>query len=291
MRPLYPATLYKYDWRLELFLKKYENQEPFEMTDGSFVTFQFDQTTYNSLQNKDVSKITFTSNGEKYRFKHIGKSAEFGGGSDGLTRETSEIDNIKSAIEQFGSLQIEHNQITHTIVDCVSTPGYPKSDFHLVNEHGDDSIWISHKWGTEATHFQQWGGISKLREPDIHEHPEVQEFVHDLQEKYPEGLPNKTTVFRRIQDDTLKMMSVYGNAYGSGIEGTQNVSYVVQGSVSVEDKAIKAHRVHTNGQAITGAFEPVLSAVYKGDRSDCGVKNTRLGIIPYGSRAVTKYLK
>jgi hypothetical protein len=42
--------------------------------------------------------------------------------------------------------------------------------------------------------------------------------------------------------------------------------------------------VHYNGDAIIGDFEPVLMAIHKGDRSDAGIKKTRIVISPIGGR-------
>lgn len=286
MKALYPAELIKYDWRLELFLKKYENGEPFTLLDGSFITFTFDESTYNSIQSKNLTKLTFESGGNTYRFSNIAKTEEFGGGSNNLTRENTQIEKLSERIKSLGSIDVQFKDVTYSVVDCVSTDGTPKSDFHFISENGDPCLWVSHKHGTDATHFQQWGGMSQRREPDVHAHEEVQAFIEDVKTKYPEGLPNKTSLFRRIKDPQLQMMSVYGNGYGSDY-GEQNVNFVVQGDVEIKDTNVCAYRMHTNGEELKYSFEPVLSAVFKGDRSDAGIKNTRLGIIPLGSRTMT----
>lgn len=287
MKALFPAELYKYDWRTELFLKKYETGEPFELLDGSFVTFTYNPDIYDAIQSRSSARITFDADGQKYHFKNIAKNAEFGGGDNNLTRENTQIETLSEMIKSVGSISIESAGISYQVVDCVSTPGTPKSDFHFITENGDDCVWISHKHGTDATHFQQWGGVSERKEPGVHNHDEVQEFIHDVKQKYPDGLPNRTSVFRRIRDPALKMLSAYGNEYATGIPGPQNVSFVVQGDVKINDSKIAAYNVHQNGDELKYSFEPVLSAVYKGDRSDSGVANTRLGIIPLGSRTMT----
>ncbi|AGR48097.1 hypothetical protein PHIM7_361 [Sinorhizobium phage phiM7] len=271
---------------MELFLRKYESGEPFELMDGSRVTFTFDESVYNSIQEQNF-KVTFECDGKQYRFSNIAKNEEFGGGDCNLARENTQIEKLSERIKSLGAVDIQFRDVTYTVVDCVSTPGTPKADFHFISENGDDCLWTSHKHGTDATHFQQWGGMSQRREPEVHAHEEVQSFIEDVKSKYPEGLPNKTSLFRRIKSPELKLMSAYGNAYGSGDYGPQNVTLVCQGDVKIENSKICAYRLHENGDELKYSFEPVLSAVYKGDRNDSGIPNTRLGIIPLGSRTMT----
>ena len=87
--------------------------------------------------------------------------------------------------------------------DVFSTPGTPKSDFHLVDINGNEIVWISHKDGKTAKDFQQWGGISQAKEPSVYSNEEVQTFVKDLKTAYPNGLPRETTLFRKIKNKQL----------------------------------------------------------------------------------------
>ena len=48
-----------------------------------------------------------------------------------------------------------------------------------------------------------------------------------------------------------------------------------------------SNHVHLNGDDISGVYEPVLAAIYKGDRSDAGVKGTRIVIMPVSGRRMT----
>jgi hypothetical protein len=49
---------------------------------------------------------------------------------------------------------------------------------------------------------------------------------------------------------------------------------------------LTANHVHLNGESVdAGGFEPVLMAIYKGDRSDAGVRGTRIVISPIGGRS------
>ena len=150
------------------------------------------------------------------------------------------------------------------------------------------TIWISHKDGSRAKDFQQWGGISERKEPKIFNHKETQKFIEDLKRVYPDGLPPATTLFRHIKDEKLKMWSVYGNEYGSKM-GEQNVTVLLQGPVSLKKSGrnylLDSNHVHFNGDSVDGdGYDPVLMAIFKGDRSDAGVKGTRIDISPVGGR-------
>ena len=94
----------------------------------------------------------------------------------------------------------------------------------------------------------------------------------------------------------LKKYAVYGVDYSEkGTLGQQNVSVVLQGTVKLfkYGKVYKftANHHHENGEEITGGFEPVMMAMYKGDRSNFGVKGARFAIQPKDSRNVKEWIK
>ena len=71
-------------FRLELFLRKYKGNEPFELTDGSQVTLQYDAAIERALKAGDAktgNKIgLMTNTGQKIAFGSLAKTKEFGGG-------------------------------------------------------------------------------------------------------------------------------------------------------------------------------------------------------------------
>ena len=55
---------------------------------------------------------------------------------------------------------------------------------------------------------------------------------------------------------------------------------------------LSSNHVHYNGDSVDGqGYDPVLMAIYKGDRSDAGVKGTRIVISPVGGRKGKEYAK
>lgn len=249
----------------------------------------------------------------KVSYKNTVYKEKFSGSSVGATkvnnitvfvkpskRDTThyEAEEIVSLNKQFEKIKEEtgfdyipfkvKNKI-YNVVKCVNTPGTPKSDFHLIDTDGKECIWISHKAGSGAKDFQQWGGVSS-KEAEIYNHKETQEFIQNMHDMFPDGImPNKTTIMKKIKSKILRLKSVYGKEYiPNGKLGRQNVTFVLQGNVKVvkdgEYYTLKATNTHINGDDITGDFEPVFMSIYKGDRSNLGIKGMRVGIQPIASR-------
>lgn len=241
-------------------------------------------------------KIILSDGKKEEPLSSLVKNHEFGGKGAGgsLQAEETAIKQTREAIEEAikknkGPISIKcGTKIYPNIVGVEKTNGTPKSDFHLIDNTGDAVIWISHKDGARAKDFQQWGGISERKEPKIFHHKETQEFIKDLKRVYPGGLPPATTLYRHINDNGLKMLSVYGNEYGGKL-GEQNVTVLLQGPVDLRkigtNYSLNSNHVHYNGDSVDGdGYDPVLMAIFKGDRSDAGVKGTRIVISPVGGR-------
>ena len=302
MTPMTPKEFLKYDWRIEVFLRKYKAGEPFDLAKGGKMKFTYQADVAKSVESRNQAKLKnvrlLGTDGKEYLLSALGKSAEFGGRGTGAgtAKEDMELKSLRDQLNHIKSnlasatVPITIGSKTYQVFDAVSTPGTPKSDFHLVDIKGNELVWISHKDGRGPKDFQQWGGISARSEPTIFNHPETQKFVNDLKAQYPDGLPRATTLYRKIKDSKLKMLSVYGNLYGTR-EGRQNVSILIQGPVKLQKVGrsyqFKSNHIHLNGDVIDGDFEPVLTAIYKGDRSDAGVKGTRIVIMPIAGRKMT----
>lgn len=304
MAKLTPAELFKYDWRVEIFLKKYTKGQPFETTAG-LKTFVPDETIIRAIKRGDSSTLNrvglIDAKGQRYPFGTLEKTAEFGGKGAGagtakqdreLLSLQNQLDDIRVQIAK-ATVPIKIGNATYEIAGAETTPGTPKSDFHLLDNNGKEIVWISHKDGRTAKDFQQWGGMSERVEPAVFRHRETQAFIAAVQQKFDNQMPSATTVARRIQDQKLKNLAIYGNKYGGPL-GRQNVTLVIQGPVKLTKSGnayqFTSNHVHVNGERITGDFEPVFMAIYKGDRSNFGVRGARFAIQPAGSRRVTEYI-
>ena len=309
MAALSTTELLKYDWRIKKFADKYKAGEPFELTSRIKVNLLYEGAIYKALLSKkqlEIQKIIFkdaNSKTKRYKLNNFMKNEEFGGkppgGGAGVGIEMREIDSINKQMNEIRSktgekfVPIKVKSKTYRAVKCVKTKGVPKSDFSILDENGNEIIWLSHKEGSSARDFQQWGGMT---EANIQNHPESQKFIKKIQDKFPKGIPNATTVASMIKDNNLKKMSIYGVDYKHDSPlGLQNVSVVLQGPVKLikvgKSWQFNANHSHLNGEDITGDFEPVMMAIYKGDRSNFGVDGARFAIQPKGSRKVTEWIK
>ena len=203
-----------------------------------------------------------------------------------------QLEKIKEKIgSDFVKLRVGNN--TYEVTEVEDTPGTPKSDMNFIGRNGVRLGFCSLKNGVTARSIQQWGGTSVAREPIIASHPEVQAFVKTAKEMFPTEIPQGTTVARKISDQKLKMQAIYGSGYG-GSFGINNVNVVLQGTVRInsisptEYKITGSAMTHNNGSTLPSEYEPVLMAIYKGERNNYGIKNARLVISAIGGRRITQ---
>lgn len=242
-----------------------------------------------------------TNSGQFVRLTQLYKDSEFSGRTQATTaQEDAQIIRVNQQLDKIfdklgqDSISLKVGSNIYQAGRCVTTPGTPKSDFYFTSPAGGYVGFISHKAGNGPRAFQQWAGTSARVEPNIFNHPETQAFINTLKEMYPNGMPPATTVGRRIQDENLKKMAVYGSGFGGGM-GINNVDVTMQGVLDVQKRGTyyeltsTGHRLN-NGDRISGSYEPVFLGVYKGDRSDHGIKGARVIIQPIGGRTIKQYV-
>ena len=199
-----------------------------------------------------------------------------------------QLEKIKEKIgSDFIKLRVGNN--TYEVTEVESTPGTPKSDMIFIGKNGVRFGFCSLKDGATASSIQQWGGASVSREPLIAAHPEVVAFVKTAREMIPTEIPQGTTVAREISDPKLRMQGIYGSGYGGSL-GVNNVDVLLQGTVKInainftEYKITGSAMTHSNGSTLPPEYQPVLMAIYKGDRSDYGIKNARINLYSKSGR-------
>lgn len=204
---------------------------------------------------------------------------------------------ISTAVMQNGgpiTIKLK-NRTVKDIVGVRKTAGTPKSDFHLIDSKENAVVHISHKKGSTPKDFQQWGGIT---EKEIAKHPEIKYFEQEVNKLYPGGvMPNGQSAFMHIKDNNLKMMAIYGVNYAkSGID-VNRVDVLIQGDpglrrlASGEFELTATGHIHYLPEKLTGGFEPVLAIIYKGDRTQLGLRGGRASIYPYAGRTFKTEVK
>lgn len=221
--------------------------------------------------------------------KNKGKSA-------GLDVEAAAIRSLKEALTQAkisigGPINIKiKNRVVKNCYDVEKTPGTPKSDFHIVDSSGKPVIFISHKKGSRPNDFQQWSGMT---ESEILKQKETQTFIAECQVLFGEKMPPGTSIYKKIKENKLKMMSVFGVDYGEK-PGINNVDVLIQGDPGLKKagsgnlwELTATGNIHYNGDLPGGGFDPVLTLIYKGDRDQFNIRGARASIYPVAGRRMT----
>jgi len=193
----------------------------------------------------------------------------------------------------------------HNIVGFNKQEGHVKADIVMVQKDGNtlkNVAWFSHKEGSKANHFQQWGGVSHFlndKDEKLDIFSEIRQFGNYMKQICGRGgLYDFTTPSGKgftasmdIEDKALKMQSVYGKDFSAGSNfGPSNCTGVLQGDAGIvrngPDKyklQMSAH-AHMNPYEMTGDYEPVLMIIYKGDRNDLSIPGARVVVQPRESR-------
>ena len=296
------------------FIKKVKDGEPFMTKKGAVV---LDKSQLPDIEKGMKTKgysDTFkgTTTGKKKRNVTVKysnqflKTPEFGGKGAGfgtqaedayLSSFVSELDKVFTAENQ----PIIRLKINGRFVECagiISTPQRgrraPKSDFSIIDSQKKEVAFLSHKAGSKATDFQQYGGLSDKAFSD---NAEVKSFMEDLKKMFPEGLSKGQSAYREATGAELINMSIYGTGYG-GAPGHENVDEFHQGNMKLKklpgDATYEITSTHSgsNGSALEGdTYKPILYARYTGDRganiAGVFVENARIGIFPRAKAAKT----
>lgn len=297
-RPLTPAELLKpgREGRIDTFFEKIKAGEEFLLTNGKLVKLKKDpdletlaMSAYNARDNKALGAIKFTSTtGTMYRFADFAKSAEFGGkgGGSGTVAEDAALADIKKKLaallleEKAPYIKVKIGNEVVKMADIISTPGTPKSDFHVVDEKGNEVAWISHKKGRKANDFQQYGGMT-----EINDEAEVRKFADDVKKILGgKRLPMKTAFARPVKSKSVALKSLYGKDYkAGGASSRQNINVLYQGPMSFT-KAGGSYKITSNhtvvhGEIPDGDYECYYYCRPAQDRTQFGVPGARFFIV------------
>jgi hypothetical protein len=235
--------------------------------------------------------------------KDFYKTADFGGKGEGAgtQAEDAALTVFRThLIELLESLKLPSIKlkIGNRIVECagvITTPNpggrAPKADFSIINIKSEQVAWISHKAGTKASDFQQYGGISD--DPWYQNNADTKSFVQDLIALRPEGLKaassdptQKQSIARVVKDKAAVRRAIYGKNYGQTQRGIYNVDEFHLGTMKLSKKGnvyeITSLHKGLNGDIPDEDFTAIYFARYTSDRGakfgSLFVNKTRLGI-------------
>lgn len=289
-----PDSSLKHELRLDIFIEKYKNQEFFTLRNGESIKLNLENPILSKLESRDRTQLRGLKFNKTIALTDLEKTPEFGGRGFSSTRDEDAAltilqKEIKSTISKLIGryVPIKVNGIIYKASAIESTPGTPKSDFHLVDINGNPCVHISHKKGSKPTDFQQWSGITEVQ---IREHDETEEFAYKLRNKYPNGVPSKTNVWMPIKDELLLRQSMYGVDFdfNPSAISPNNCNVILQGKPDIKRVGdyweLKANHVLKSGEIPSLEYLPTFVATMRSDRNNLGLPKTRVFIYPREGR-------
>lgn len=239
--------------RAENIVRKINDGDPFLTMKGDTVILRKDNSleTYRTAvrdgNKKAMNAIEFTGvNGKKYQLADLAKSPEFGGKGkgSGTRAEDEALADLKKKLqavfdkETVPFILVKIGKRTERVAAIESTPGVPKSDFHMLDPEGKEVFWISHKKGNKANDFQQYGGMPELKNTKS---KDMFKFVDDVVKELngAKRFPMKTAYARKVTDPKIIRMTMYGKGFKSKPDGRQNIDVLYQGPMNLKRSGIK----------------------------------------------------
>lgn len=285
--------------RVKIFLEKIKSGSPFETTAGNVV---LDKTQLAAVQ-KDIRKSGFSmlmsgkvgSKRITVQYpNHFYKSLEFGGkgvGSGTSAEDDALLKFRKNLHEELAksktkTIRVKVGKRTVNVADIVSTPGTPKSDFHLVDDKGKAVAWISHKAAKKAKDFQQYGGLTKEFDTHYKKSKDVVSFLNKVKQMRPKGLVRGDSLWRYVKDKQVILYTVWGPDYGKN-PGINNVDEFHQDEMKLvkvgSTYQIKSLHKMVNGElpknsSSLGDYTGIYVARFTSDRPGLGIAFARIGV-------------
>jgi len=296
--------------RVLTFLKKIKIGEEFGTVGKGLVTIAkeeydevmvFLQADDGKFPESRSSMYVKTSKGKLKIPNDFTKTGDLGGGGkeSGYAAETLAMNDFNKKLETLlmqlnkSSVPLIVGKPTRT-VECakmVKTEGRyngkePKSDMSIINTSGKPVAYISHKAGRNASSYQQYGGVSKAALPtNYRNHPEIKSFMDEVLKLKPEGLVSGNSFYRKIKDNKLSSISIYGPMFGQR-PGISNVDEFHLGNMNLHAKTATKYVIEsihkgTNGDELTGDYTPILLIRYgarMATAAGVAIGNARVGI-------------
>lgn len=305
------CELRKRPYRIDIFLEKIWKSDPFVTQDSRLFlveSLEIDGSTFLYLNKTDALKAkekilnspsgtsivvtgiyTDESNYKTIRTSEFIKNAEFGGQGPYEMHpvEFRQLSRINSQISQPISIKYK-DLMYHDIVSAKKTNDKKaKSDFEFIDSSNNSKIWVSHKQET----FNGWSGVTQFTNSSMLVSNLFQNwiftFVEEVKEINKIDKSHKAYA-RRIPTQYSKdyCKSIYGKNYGSSVYGPDNVHMVCIGDITLKSPQntgiyeITSPYIFYNGDTDFNKYEPIITAIYKGDRSNFGIEGYRFDFYP-----------
>ena len=292
--------------RGETIITKIKDGDPFLLLTGKTVKFKKDEEQLTMLRKAlDDRDNTFLNNvefkgedGKTYKLNQIAKSPEFGGkgAGSGTRAEDAALSAFKKELQRVFDeetvpfIYINIGKRTEKVASIESTPGTPKSDFHMMDEAGNEVFWISHKKGSRANDFQQYGGMPELKGENS---KDMQKFVDDVKQELElmgeKKFPMKTAFARKVQDRNIQLKTLYGKGFKNGsADSRQNIDVLYQGPMKLRKKGMKngipvytimSNHTELHGDIPRGDYEPWYYVRPEQAKNQFGIQGARFFIV------------
>ena len=302
------GQLKKYESRVRDFVRQILSQKPFETIEGEVIniTSLVDSGKEFNLQsdeqemidsiisnqgtllvkgNIDDKDVTLNSNKLK-------KTADYGGRGAG---SGTKVEDAALADAVFGlnklndgkAVDISFNgKIYSDITTATTVPKTPKADFSFDNSKGKRVIFVSHKAGSKAKDFQQYGGVTAIAD-----NSEVQSFVDAVKENLqdPNQMEPGRGFRRKVNSPELIRKVVYGLDFQAKENyGIDNVQGLLQGplkfnKVGKEDSGEPIYELSSNHTILNpnlpeGEYEAYFYVTMRRNRNQFSIKDARFGV-------------
>jgi len=232
----------------------------------------------------------------------------FSGRTAGTDEEFKNVDAINKFIEENGkeySLKIPVYNSDGKIVYAVyakKQEGTPKADIAIYGFTSEDYkknanveeakpvLWISHKKGSSAKDFSQYGGVSKheLENASSDAIKSVEIFVAGVKILFTDENGRRSSLYdvqSEELDESLYGYAVYGKDFGANEYGLNNVNFLLQGDISFKKRGSDAFEfganfVEKNPEIPSGDRKPKLCTKTANDRITWKMHGVRMGIYP-----------
>ena len=301
------GQLKKYESRVRKFVDQILGNNPFETVGGEVInitsivdagtefgldadaeeivkSIMSNQGTLLVKGNIDDKDVTLNSN-------QLKKTKDYGGrgaGSGTRVEDAALADAVfgLNKLDEGKPVSILFNDVIYSNITTATTvPKTPKADFSFDDSEDNRKIFVSHKAGSTAKDFQQYGGVTAIADES-----EVQSFVEAVKDALqdPNQMEPGKGFRRKVNSPEIIRKTVYGLDYQPKKDyGINNVQGLLQGPLTFEEtknskgeKVFKLDSNHTilNPDLPEGDYEAYFYVTMRRNRNQFGIKDARFGI-------------